>query len=1003
MMSVTRNDRELERKSNVLANFPLFEIDSGPEETEVSSDMLGKTRIDDLMESQVVDSMSSDKDNVFDFEHIEPKKMRSEEARFSSKVDSREIDRNMESIISEIKAEEVGRSDCSKISSGEMKGDIEMMEKPTVLDFNSAYFMVDEGNSDRMSEAFGSEAENAVSYEPGDMVWRKVKSHPWWPGQIFSEAFASSSVYRTKREGHVLVAFFGDSSYGWFDPAELIPFEPHYFDKSQQTNSRTFMRAVEKAVDEARMRAALGLVYCCRNPFNFRPANIRGYFTVNVGDYEGRIYSVKEIKKARDNFEPGEALSFVQQLSMNPRNIEQKGIDWVKNVAMFLALRKVTYEEFDETYAQAFGVQPVRSVSNATGVLDQAAKVPSRAPLSGPFMIAGALGERKSFTKSSKVKDQLKKDKYLLKRRDKLNEHKAQHFSPSHVGFDVAYSSASKIQGGPEHRKLLGYKDMNVSYEMSGKVMAVGDVGPTSADVDGSSVLRKLEVASVRDSFDQHLQLENKAVVGLKQEGSQVWEFGDDRSILEPVGTSALLVDAKLSDGVLGTTSDRVAKKAKVVKRLENLNSKKSIIGEKKKKKKKKLGLGAFQDHSNKPLRTEKDGESLRKSTGKSIGIGLVPGESSQLDPQRKSDGASSTFLSNFMQPLPKVDFANIKVELLQLVDDLLALALDPFHGVERNSPAISLVLVPVSEAETSSLSDSKSPASAGPSKIPYDENAMNPPQKLAKLLARRDDPTKSGRKRSLSERLEEKSTKKLKKLNELKSLTTEKKAGTQKTPEPKKGERKEAGTGVTVLLKPTKLDTVKKKPDPTMLVLMFPPRTTLPSISELKARFARFGPLDYSALRVNYQLKDVLVPAPEVPPESAKRRPDEAFDEVPPMRQIGLMEQSPQQQPSVQLKSCLKKPSGEEMAGSACMGGGVSRKNDPHVNHGTAGHNFTMGPHIHYDQLDEQRKTNNYTMTTTTINKVDISNQMLSLMLRCSDIVGDVNSSLGYVTYHPL
>ncbi|OVA14837.1 hypothetical protein BVC80_8955g1 [Macleaya cordata] len=414
---------------------------------------------------------------------------------------------------------------------------------------------------------------------------------------------------------------------------------------------------------------------------------------------------------------------------------------------------------------------------------------------------------------------------------------------------------------------------------------------------------------------------ENKAVVDLKQEESakqssiskglvqskprlstlegncvpgQVWEFSDDRSILEPVGTSAFPVDAKLSDGVLGITSDRVVKKAKVVKCPENLNS-------------------------------EKNGESLKKSAGRSIGIGLVPGESSELDPQRKSDGASSTFLSDFMQPLPKVDLANIKVELPQLVDDLLALALDPFHGVERNSPTIvrhvllqfcslvyqkSLVLVPISEAETSSLSDSKLPASVGPSKIPYDENAMNPPQKLAKPLARPDDPTKSG--------------------------------WNPKDSELKQGEQKEARIGVTVPLKPTKPDTVNKKPDPMMMVLMFPPRTTLPSIPELKVRFARFGPLDYSTLRlgwalaknktlyrvwwlkqgqywytcergvtvkVNYQLKDVLVPAPKVPLESAKRRPDEAFDEVPPMRQTG-----------------------EEMAGSAGIGDGVSRKNDPHV-----------------------------------------------------------------------
>ncbi|KAA3471252.1 T-complex protein 1 subunit gamma [Gossypium australe] len=51
-------------------------------------------------------------------------------------------------------------------------------------------------------EAIGSRNEdNKLSlgiwfygFEVGDMVWGKVKSHPWWPGHIFNEAFASSSV-----------------------------------------------------------------------------------------------------------------------------------------------------------------------------------------------------------------------------------------------------------------------------------------------------------------------------------------------------------------------------------------------------------------------------------------------------------------------------------------------------------------------------------------------------------------------------------------------------------------------------------------------------------------------------------------------------------------------------------------------------------------------------------------------------------------------------------------
>lgn len=56
---------------------------------------------------------------------------------------------------------------------------------------------------------------------------------------------------------------------------------------------------------------------------------------------------------------------------------------------------------------------------------------------------------------------------------------------------------------------------------------------------------------------------------------------------------------------------------------------------------------------------------------------------------------------------------------------------------------------------------------------------------------------------------------------------------------------------------KPFKLDPAKKTEpsarveEPTMLLMKFPPRTSLPSIAELKARFVRFGPLDHSSTRV--------------------------------------------------------------------------------------------------------------------------------------------------------
>lgn len=226
--------------------------------------------------------------------------------------------------------------------------------KSSVEDYDSILSEFDQFASKGASEAVG------FGYAVGDMVWGKVKSHPWWPGHIYNESFASPSVQRSKREGHVLVAFFGDSSYGWFDPSELVPFEQNFEEKSRQISSRAFLKAVEEAIDELSRRRSLGLVCRCRNEYNFWPSSVKGYFVVDVGDYEPVVYSSNQINKARENFHPNEMLSFLTQLAVSPRTHQHWTLEFIKNKATAMACRKALFEEFDETYAQAFGTSPDR-------------------------------------------------------------------------------------------------------------------------------------------------------------------------------------------------------------------------------------------------------------------------------------------------------------------------------------------------------------------------------------------------------------------------------------------------------------------------------------------------------------------------------------------------------------------------------------------------------------------------------------------------------------------
>ncbi|KAL0422045.1 UNVERIFIED_CONTAM: hypothetical protein Slati_3227400, partial [Sesamum latifolium] len=278
--------------------------------------------------------------------------------------------------------------------------------KSILSDYDSILSAFDEFAATVKSETVGH------GFKLGDMVWGKVDSHPWWPGHIYNEALASPSVWTTKHEGYALVAFFGDGSYGWFDPAELIPFEENFEEKSKQTTSKPFLQAVAEAVDELSRRRSLAFACRCRNECNFSPSSVDGYFVVDVGDNEPGIYGWSQINGARDSFRPKEMLSFIQRLALDPMNDQHSTIDFIKNKATVLACRKALFEELDETYAQAFGTAMVRPKTSAPVTVD-----PSKAPLSGRLVVAEALGNALISPKPTKTKDQVEKEKYLFKRR----------------------------------------------------------------------------------------------------------------------------------------------------------------------------------------------------------------------------------------------------------------------------------------------------------------------------------------------------------------------------------------------------------------------------------------------------------------------------------------------------------------------------------------------------------------------------------------------------------
>nr|XP_009393219.1 PREDICTED: uncharacterized protein LOC103978969 isoform X4 [Musa acuminata subsp. malaccensis] len=729
-------------------------------------------------------------------------------------------------------------------------------------------------------------------FELGDMVWGKVKSHPWWPGHIFNEAFASASVRRTKKEGHFLVAFFGDSSYGWFEPAELVPFDPHYEEKSKQTTLRPFVKAVEEAVDEASRREALALTCYCRNPFNFQPARVPGYFYVDVPGFElGGIYSLKQVNSARDKFVPGMALSFLQQTATSPLADDPACIDRMRNVAMMLAYRRAVFEEFDETYAQAFGVEPVRPSRRTGAMPDQLERfAPRAAPLSGPLVLPEPLRHKKSSShklvhKAAKVPS-AKKNKYVLKRRDEREPASASVGPPKPSLPDVP----SPVQSHRNHYNLFPAQQHQQTPAHPTLVFQDASCPPGSAPGGsnlGDYVLQKRAPAGAADEkpppqTSQDGSVSEQTALPAAADAPAVRQvFDEGRLKTEPPRQLSEIAHRKLDPTVSGaaySSADAkpgygpgslalrpsqvggIMKEKKIKKRLreDGSSAESGVTGQAKKKKKKK------------------------KVQSSEIGVPDHVKASTIEDLYRRSAAAKPVS----MEPeLPRRE-------------DEVAPTTEP-SAVAVRHPDIDLSLRDLQLPELEPVAGS---AVVAPAKVTNEETAPTSISKPPKASFRPDDPTVAGRKRTASDRQEEMSAKRQKKLDKLKALAGEKKAaiGHKGLEGPQRGQKDPvaATTSAAASAGPAKpndraAEPVKKQepppppprlPSPTTLVMKFPLRTTLPSVASLKAKFARFGPLELSGTRVywkSYTCKVVYKFKPDAEAALNHARSNQMFGQV--------------------------------------------------------------------------------------------------------------------------
>ncbi|CAO2181584.1 unnamed protein product [Urochloa humidicola] len=165
----------------------------------------------------------------------------------------------------------------------------------------------------RYNCAFQHEDEGSRDFAPPELVWGKVRSHPWWPGQVFNAADASEVALQHRKAGAPLVAYFWDRTFAWSDGSSLLPFRANFTRLSAQSSMSGFVSAVDAALQEVGRRVEAGLSCTCFGATVATKQEVQ-----NSGIRQGAYGATVDASYMRDAFRGEAFLGYISALGERP-------------------------------------------------------------------------------------------------------------------------------------------------------------------------------------------------------------------------------------------------------------------------------------------------------------------------------------------------------------------------------------------------------------------------------------------------------------------------------------------------------------------------------------------------------------------------------------------------------------------------------------------------------------------------------------------------------------
>ncbi|KAL4341612.1 hypothetical protein GQ457_08G019630 [Hibiscus cannabinus] len=224
-------------------------------------------------------------------------------------------------------------------------------------------------NSNQSTSTYedGSSDDDAKPEEPEfcdyDLVWGKVRSHPWWPGQIFDISAATAKAKKYFKKERYLIAYYGDQTFAWNEASQIKPFRSHFSRMEKQNNMEEFHHALDCALDEVSRRVEFGLACSCISKEAY--SQIKTEIIVNAGIQEesSRRYGGDRFSSA-SSFDPLELVRTMKTLAPSPSYADVDRLQFTISQAQLLAFHRWK------------GYSQLPEFQNLCGLLETDAEIP---------------------------------------------------------------------------------------------------------------------------------------------------------------------------------------------------------------------------------------------------------------------------------------------------------------------------------------------------------------------------------------------------------------------------------------------------------------------------------------------------------------------------------------------------------------------------------------------------------------------------------------------------